>query len=390
MQRHLRYPRDTSFSAPGKRLTIWLCLPQTLISHCPSPADSLVVPGLASRFGWAVLQPDILALLTRKCDTASLTDCFKLLLRIASKPPESHAPTPKAGNFNGTSGNDPSVSERETTANAGGMKSEAKRERSLEGRGVTPEPIAELGSGVGASGRARTSTESAAGATDDVSQVPGAEARAEVSGSSTPPREASENVTGTAEPPEPVPPQKPTKEEQAREDLCRSAIAAVVDKLVSKASDTVYSSYSSGFNLNSQNMAPFVRLIERFGGEPFAPAVDVLVRNKVSSSLQSAAELLWDFVRVGHANRPKGSLPGSFPRGPGLLPPVCQGAGGKTHQRSGPTARKPAVSIGVPAPSSQLGVCRPLPEDAPLSPGRSGGYGSGCCSLPRNPQPAPN
>jgi hypothetical protein len=68
---------------------------QILFQHFPSPADGPVISALASRFGWSVLQADVIEVLDRACDINTLADCCKLLLRIAPKLPKI-SPTPHA------------------------------------------------------------------------------------------------------------------------------------------------------------------------------------------------------------------------------------------------------------------------------------------------------
>lgn len=107
---------------------------QILLQHFPSPADGPLLPVLASRFGWSVLQADIIEVLERACDNNNLADCCKLLLRIAPKlpqtttSPQAEPGAPSHADGSGVSRREGvSAGEKKTSEAAGGASKEGKR-----------------------------------------------------------------------------------------------------------------------------------------------------------------------------------------------------------------------------------------------------------------------
>lgn len=105
-----------------------------------------------------------------------------------------------------------------------------------------------------------------------------------------------------------VAPRQPTRDEQEREELCRHAIPKLVERIVREPQPKGHYSITTPFRLSSDNMPAFVRVVERFGAEAWAPAIDTLIGPKKTISLRSAAEILWNFVRNKEATSAAGAL----------------------------------------------------------------------------------
>jgi hypothetical protein len=100
-----------------------------------------------------------------------------------------------------------------------------------------------------------------------------------------------------------VAPRQPTRDEQEREELCRHAIPKLVER-ISREPQTM----DQYFRLSCDNMPAFMRVVEHFGAEAWAPAIDALTRPKNTIALRSAAEILWDFIGNKEAMSALGAL----------------------------------------------------------------------------------